>query len=326
MKKPLISFVLIAYCAILIKVMVFKDIPPIRVGSLILNFAGTNAGHGPNYVPFETILPYLLGYKGWIIAGINLAGNIVLLVPLGFLAPFAHRDMTWKQSLALGVVAGLFIEVMQTVLHVGIFDIDDVILNALGVMIGYWAFAIVARWIRSRNYRNIVVAALSAVAGAVVFYGGVVYPMTHQPVNRPDRLDLCGGTGGTGQIVSVGNHTITIKRRDGVSQTLTLTDRTTIRTSVGPASASSLKIGDRVTVVVYDRKTATTVLVCNATISQIHGELRPKVPSPPGSVEVTARAADSLRSASPARRPPARTSAGSRSDLARLASARGAAP
>ena len=88
MKKTVLStFLLIAYCAILIKVMVFKDIPPIRVGSLILNFAGTNAGHGPNFVPFRTILPYLLGFKGWIIAGINLVGNIALLVPIGFLAP-----------------------------------------------------------------------------------------------------------------------------------------------------------------------------------------------------------------------------------------------
>jgi glycopeptide antibiotics resistance protein len=275
MKKNLTStFILIAYCAILIKVMVFKDIPTIRVGSLMLNFAGTNAGHGPNFVPFTTILPYLLGDKGWIIAGINLVGNVVLLVPLGFLAPLVYRNLTWKTSLALGVAAGLSIEGMQTVLRVGIFDIDDVILNALGVMIGYWAFAIVAQWIRSKNYKKVAIAGLTAVAAAAAFYGGVVYPMTHQPVNprmdaggvQSDRADngadLCGGTGGTGQIVSVANHTMTIKRNDGIIQALALTDRTTIRTSAGPASASDLQTGDRVTVVVYDRETATTVLRC----------------------------------------------------------------
>ena len=275
MKKNLTTtFILIAYCAILIKVMVFKDIPTIRVGSLMLNFAGTNAGHGPNYVPFRTIVPYLLGDKGWIIAGINLVGNIALLVPLGFLAPLVYRHLTWKASLALGAAAGLCIEVMQTVLRVGIFDIDDVILNALGVMIGYCAFVLVAQWIRSKHYKRIAIAGLTAVAAAVAFYGGVVYPMTHQRVNprmgaggdQPDRADngedLCGGTGGTGQIVGVGNHTMTIKRNDGVIQALALTDRTTIRTSAGPASESDLKTGDRVTVVVYDRETATTVLRC----------------------------------------------------------------
>lgn len=262
-RKSTSAFVLIVYCAILIKVMVFKDIPTIRVGSLMLNFAGTNAGHGPNFVPFKTILPYLLGFKGWIIAGINLVGNIALLVPLGFLVPLVYRHVTWKASLALGVAAGLCIEVMQTVLGVGIFDIDDVILNALGVMIGYWAFAILAQWIRSKNYKRLAIAAVTAVGAAVVFYGGLVYPMTHQPVVTP-RMDgdLCGGTGGTGQIVSAGNHTMTIRRQDGVIQALALTDRTTIRTSAGPASESDLKTGDRVTVVVYDRETATTVLKC----------------------------------------------------------------
>lgn len=275
MKKTLTStFLLFAYCAILIKVMVFKDIPTIRVGGLMLNFAGTNAGHGPNFVPFTTILPYLLGDKGWIIAGINLVGNIALLVPLGFLAPLVFRNPTWKASLVLGGAAGLGIEIMQTVLRVGIFDIDDVILNALGVMIGYWAFAIVGQWIRSRSYGKIAIAGLTAVAAAGGFYGGVVYPMTHQPLNpRMDAVgvqaarsghgdDLCGGTGGTGQIVSVGNHTMTIQRQDGVIQALALTDRTTIRTSAGPASEFDLKTGDRVTVVVYDNQTATTVLTC----------------------------------------------------------------
>src|SRR5580765_871732 len=117
MKKHLTAtFMLIAYCAILIKVMVFKDIPTIRIGSLMLNFAGTNGGHPPNFVPFKTIVPYLLGYHGWIIAGVNLVGNIALLVPIGLLAPFVYRRMTWKASLALGVAAGLCIEVMQTVL------------------------------------------------------------------------------------------------------------------------------------------------------------------------------------------------------------------
>jgi hypothetical protein len=60
----------------------------------------------------------------------------------------------------------------------------------------------------------------------------------------------------------MGNHTMTIKRQDGVIQALALTDRTTIRTPAGPASEADLKIGDRVTVVVYALETAATVLKC----------------------------------------------------------------
>jgi len=149
MKRFILSFILFVYIAILIKVMVFKDLPVIHIGSLMLNFGGTESGGEANFVPFKTILPYLLGYKGWIIAGINLIGNVGLLVPVGFLVPFIYDKMTWKKSLILGVVSGLTIEIMQTVFRVGIFDVDDVILNGLGVMIGYGLFVMITKWIPS---------------------------------------------------------------------------------------------------------------------------------------------------------------------------------
>src|SRR5688572_1056119 len=106
MKKHLISvIILVAYAVPLIKVMVFKDVPTIRVGQLMLNFGGTTTGNAPNFVPFKTILPYLFGYKGWIIAGINLIGNIILLVPVGFLLPFAYPNITWKKSVVIAIVS-----------------------------------------------------------------------------------------------------------------------------------------------------------------------------------------------------------------------------
>jgi glycopeptide antibiotics resistance protein len=135
--RILLRAVLALYSALLVKVMVFKDIPMIRIGHLMLNFGGTNAEGEPNFVPFKTILSYGMGNKGLLIAGINLVGNVGLLVPVGFLIPLVYRNVTWRKSLALAVMAGLAIEGMQVLFQVGIFDIDDVILNALGVVIGY---------------------------------------------------------------------------------------------------------------------------------------------------------------------------------------------
>jgi glycopeptide antibiotics resistance protein len=184
MKKRLIfTFILTAYCALLIKIMVLKDMPTIRIGSLMFNFSGTEAGRAPNLIPFRTILPYLLGYKGFIIASINLVGNIALLVPVGFLVPFLYSDINWKNALILAITSGLTIEIMQAVLGVGIFDIDDIIFNALGVMTGYWAFMILAKWVHSKNYKNIVVAAIIVIAAsAAVLY--FIYPKGQHPVNR----------------------------------------------------------------------------------------------------------------------------------------------
>lgn len=286
MKKRLIAALsLVAYGALLIKVMVFKDIPTIKLGQLMLNFAGTDAGNAPNFVPFATILPYLLGHKGLIIAGINLVGNVVLLIPVGFLIPFVYRSMTWKKCLTVAVSVPLVIETMQTMLRVGIFDIDDVILNAFGVMIGYWTFLILSKWMEKRQYINIFIAAVAVVAViAAVFY--FVYPWG-QPVNPgasindvhfdrsnneeseiPESGDRCGGTGGVGKIVSLGNNEFIIMRNDGSQQTVHLADQVEIQTSAGVGSVSDLKVGDRVTLVGGpnpDRSfTADAVVICSA--------------------------------------------------------------
>ncbi len=270
-KRLIAALLFIAYSAILIKVMVLKDVPLISIGSLMLNFGGTATGPA-NFMPFKTIANYLSS-KGLIIAGINLIGNIVLLLPIGFLAPLAYKSLTWKKALLLAIGAGLAIETLQAVLNVGIFDIDDVILNAIGAIIGYGIFMLFAWIARSMKPGTRTVAAIVA---AIVIIGAALYAWQKLPIrigaavregqsghfNTTEGDDLCGGTGGTGQIVSKGNDTITIKRGDGVNKVIALTGKTTIKTSSGSASQSDLKIGDRVTVVIDDSEAASLVLVC----------------------------------------------------------------
>jgi len=91
---------------------------------------------------------------------------------------------------------------------------------------------------------------------------------TTAPGEIPQSGDLCGGTGGNGQIVSVGNNEFTMKRNDdGSDQVVHLTGQATIKTSAGSASLSDLKIGYRITLVGGPNPdgsfTADTVVVCN---------------------------------------------------------------
>ncbi len=84
----------------------------------------------------------------------------------------------------------------------------------------------------------------------------------------PQSGDLCDGTGGKGQIVSVGNKAFTIKRSDdGSNQIIHLTNQTTIETSTGFVSLSDLKKGNRVTLARGPNQdgsfTADTVVVCS---------------------------------------------------------------
>ena len=135
---------LTAYGALLIRFVVFKAIPVIRIGHLRLRFAGTHIGPG-NFVPFKTIVPLLIGRGNHLIAMVNLFGNIIPFMPIGLLAPLVVRSILWQKALVLGVVTGLTFEVMEVVFRVGIFDIDDVMLNAFGVMVGYRVFVMFKR-------------------------------------------------------------------------------------------------------------------------------------------------------------------------------------
>jgi glycopeptide antibiotics resistance protein len=76
---------------------------------------------------------------------VNLVGNIFPFMPIGFLAPYIYRRMTWRRSIFLAIATGLTMEIMEVVFRVGIFDVDDIILNAFGVMMGYWVFAMFNR-------------------------------------------------------------------------------------------------------------------------------------------------------------------------------------
>lgn len=291
MKKRFIPvLVLIAYSALLVNIMVFKYMPMIRVGRIMLDFGGTHAG-AANLVPFKTIWPYLLGEKGFLIAFINIAGNIALLVPVGFMVAFICRNIGWKKMLAIAVGAGLTIECMQALLHVGIFDIDDVILNGLGVMLGFWALLIFTKAGRAARITYITITTM-AIMGTVVFCGVSLYSASRRPLLLPgsnragaglgntgvnpadtaakgETADLpnpCGGTGGTGQIISLGNHTITIQSRSGKQELIKLGARTKIKDARGALTEGDLKIGYRVTVVVGleagDERLASAVLVC----------------------------------------------------------------
>jgi glycopeptide antibiotics resistance protein len=278
MKKRLLPFILLlAYGAILVKVMVLKDVPMIRMGPIMLNFGGTQVGD-PNYIPFKTILPYLLGDNGFLIGALNIGGNIGFLIPIGFLLPFVFARIDWKRSLVVAVLSGMSIELTQVFLNIGIFDIDDVILNGLGVMVGYWLFLLFQK-IMSSSYRRVAIVGISILSTAAIvslFVFAKQNELGFEPKherNETNRLeqtkervsqgvDPCNGTMGTGQIISIAENTITIKRRDGKDEIVVLTEKTDMRNSGGPITKSILKVGDRVTVVIDDSNTAMAVLVC----------------------------------------------------------------
>jgi glycopeptide antibiotics resistance protein len=190
-KRLTSAFILIAYSALLIKVVVFKDIE-IKTPWLILKLGGDYVKGQANFVPFKTILLYLRGERGLFKSILNLGGNTVPFVPVGFLVPLVYRSMTWPKALALAVTVGLAMEGMEGLFRVGIVDIDDVILNAGGVAIGYRVFTLSAKWKK-------VVIGFGAVLILIAVIGLLTLakqrrPMMHLPPGAPSATPASAPT------------------------------------------------------------------------------------------------------------------------------------
>ena len=97
-----------------------------------------------NLDPFATIgryWPLLLGEKGLTLrrlAVINLVGNVVMFVPLGFCLPrIFPRFRGFFRTFFAGLLMIVAVEAIQLLTALGVCDIDDLILNMVGITIGY---------------------------------------------------------------------------------------------------------------------------------------------------------------------------------------------
>lgn len=99
-----------------------------------------------NLMPFQTIrlfLGLLNSASGGLRrhAVINLAGNVVMFVPLGICMPRVWPGLRKFGKFLLTVVLVIAaVELAQLLTLVGSCDTDDLILNVLGASLGYWLF------------------------------------------------------------------------------------------------------------------------------------------------------------------------------------------
>ena len=102
-----------------------------------------------NFVPFKTILqiintPGIFEYR----INNNL-GNLLGFTPLGLLLPTLFK--TCKKASIFILTAfciSLFFESLQLITGLGIFDIDDLILNTIGAWAGFFLMKLISRQLR----------------------------------------------------------------------------------------------------------------------------------------------------------------------------------
>ena len=100
-----------------------------------------------NWVPFV----YLFDYPVFREALINLIGNTAMFIPLGIVWPAVFKELdTHTKAIAAGVGTSLLIEILQLPFYVRCSDIDDLILNSTGYLLGYGIYLLV-KAIRQRR-------------------------------------------------------------------------------------------------------------------------------------------------------------------------------
>jgi len=89
-----------------------------------------------NIVPFKEIFRYQLGSNPFIK---NVIGNMIMFLPFGFFAGYILKLKKGRWALLLSVVTSLTIETIQY--KIGrVFDVDDILLNVIGGMLGYYLY------------------------------------------------------------------------------------------------------------------------------------------------------------------------------------------
>jgi glycopeptide antibiotics resistance protein len=137
MKKRIFSILFFMYMAFLILFVVLKFDGSFEALISLRCSIMENEQNGiinVNLIPFRSISPYLRNITEPF-AFRNIAGNIVLFLPLGFFFCNIFSKKILK-SIILCIAVILVIECIQFVFKIGFFDVDDVLLNFVGCLFG----------------------------------------------------------------------------------------------------------------------------------------------------------------------------------------------
>lgn len=152
--RELILVVLVMYITFMAYITVFPSY------ILFIGYDISTIWHSINIIPIKSIIFNIkqigVAYDGdslFMLSLIlkNVGGNIILLLPLGILAPLLWQKFaSIKSTFFIGVSVSLGIELIQLLelmggLAIRVVDVDDVLCNVVGAIIGYYIFILIIR-------------------------------------------------------------------------------------------------------------------------------------------------------------------------------------
>lgn len=145
----MVSLLFLLYLAVLLRFILFKSFSDVMFINISLHNILYRIQHLANFTLFKTIRYYMSGQVNTSIAVQNILGNILLFSPLGFFVPLLRPRLSKLVQIAvLAFGISLLLELVQLLTGLGGFDVDDLLLNVLGGLLGWLAFRVLRGLVR----------------------------------------------------------------------------------------------------------------------------------------------------------------------------------
>lgn len=107
----------------------------------IVTSGDVSSVHGVNVTLFKELTRYQVGSR---LFYRNIVGNILMFIPFGFFTSFYLKLEKKRVIFYLTLIVAVVIELIQ--LKIGrAFDVDDIILNMVGSLLGYFLYRLMAK-------------------------------------------------------------------------------------------------------------------------------------------------------------------------------------
>lgn len=137
-KKMVICTLFVAYCIFILWMTVLKRDATVREYELGL---------------FWGLRMWIKNEPNGLTVFIQYINNILFFIPFGFLLS-EFLELKWKWLFLFGLAASFCVELTQYITARGLAEIDDVVSNTAGAMIGFWLWKVKERFIaRCKNVR-----------------------------------------------------------------------------------------------------------------------------------------------------------------------------
>ncbi len=144
-RKVIKYIVFVVYIALLVYLVLFAE---------MFGRTSVSREYRYNLVPLKEITRFITYYHqlGFMAVMLNLVGNVVAFMPFGFCLPMLAGEKTkFLKVTVFSLALSLIIELMQLITRVGSCDVDDLILNTVGGILGYICYVAMRRLCSKRK-------------------------------------------------------------------------------------------------------------------------------------------------------------------------------